>query len=204
MAHGAFGRRRARRKGELSEGYGNRAMDAGVARAHPERARSHRSRCAGTGQKPYACPGGLVQTPSSFRMWIPGRHAASVCTAFTKSGAETSTSSVSDPESPRTLKKNTGIGIAFIPHTPTIVLGSGLRLQHKPCQYGRRSAKHRYSPLSSTIPLHVSPCFPSFDRRILSLPSKILSHGGPSSRCRVWPQASQKDLPLSWARLTGA
>ena len=117
----------------------------------------------GVSLKVYACPGGLVQTPSSFRMWIPGRHAASVCTAFTKSGAETSTSSVSEPASPRTLKKNTGIGIVFFPHTPTIWVQA---LTSAYCSINRANTADGPSstiillfPLFPGIPLLVTHCF---------------------------------------------
>jgi len=109
----------------------------------------------GVSLKVYACPGGLVQTPSSFRMWIPGRHAASVCTAFTKSGAETSTSSVSEPASPRTLKKNTGIGIVFFPHTPTIWVQA---LTSAYCSINRANTAD--GPSSTIILPNSSPGFP--------------------------------------------
>jgi hypothetical protein len=47
--------------------------------------------------------------PSSFRMWIPGCHAARVWIAVVKSGAATSWSSVSEAGVTLTLKRNSGI-----------------------------------------------------------------------------------------------
>ena len=141
-------------------------------------------------------------------MWIPGRHAASVCTAFTKSGAETSTSSVSDPESPRTLKKNTGIAIVFFPHTPTIWVQL---LTPAYCSINRANTADGpsgiiilHSSFFPEIPLLVTPCFLWCDRGPWPRPSRTLSDTGRSSRsrCLVYRQASQKDLPLSCALLT--